>query len=118
MRMRNPLVAICIALMLLLTSCTNINIEHVSEDVIQIPAGYSFFTASSFGRVMGVTTLYIKDNKDASIYEYDYKNKEIGIKITPPEGYEIVSITEFGDVVGVKQFFCKNIQSGVILRCK
>lgn len=114
--MRNPLVAIGIALMLLLTSCSNINIEHVSEDVIQIPAGYSFFTASSFGKVMAITTLYIKDNKDGSIYEY--KNSKIGRKITPPEGYEIVAITEFGDVMGVRRFFCKNIQSGVILRCK
>lgn len=113
--MSNPLVAIGIALMLLLTSCSNINIEHVSEDVIQIPAGYSFFTASSFGRVMAITTLYIKDNKDGSIYEY--KNGRIGRKITPPKGYEIVAITEFGDVVGVKRFFCKKIQSEVISRC-
>jgi hypothetical protein len=116
--MRNPLVPIGIALMLLLTSCANINIEHVSEDVIQIPTGYSFFTASSYGRVTGVTTLYIKDNRDGSIYEYDNESGEIGIKITPPEGYEIVAITQFGDVWGVKRFFCKNIQSGAISRCK
>jgi hypothetical protein len=113
--MRNPLVPIGIALMLLLTSCANINIEHVSEDVIQIPTGYSFFTASSYGRVMGITTLYVKDNKDGSIYEY--KDGKIGRKITPPKGYEILAITEFGDVMGIRRFFCKNIQSGAISRC-
>lgn len=110
--MRNPLVPIGIALMLLLTSCSN-NITHINNDVIPIPAGYSFFTASSFGRI-GFTTLYIKDNKDGSIYEY--KDEKIGRKITPPKGYEIVAITQFGDW-GLKGFFCKKIASGAISRC-